>query len=129
MSLLQFLADTRGRHYYNLGSIIILQSTHVGKDHWPFSLCPVEPVLVWVGKLSLPDFWFDVIMTLDSCPSSQTPQASREQMAIAEFARSLLVIPKQLAVNAAQDATDLVAKLRAYHNDSQTKPERADLRW
>ncbi|VVC89107.1 unnamed protein product [Leptidea sinapis] len=34
---------------------------------------------------------------------------------------SLLVIPKTLAVNAARDATDLVAKLRAYHNSSQTK--------
>lgn len=42
-------------------------------------------------------------------------------MAIAEYAKSLLVIPKTLAVNAAKDATDLVAKLRAYHNSSQTK--------
>ena len=41
----------------------------------------------------------------------------------------MLVIPKQLAVNAAQDSTDLVAKLRAYHNTSQTKPERKDLKW
>jgi len=32
-------------------------------------------------------------------------------------------------VNAAQDSTDLVAKLRAYHNTSQTKPEHGDLRW
>jgi T-complex protein 1 subunit alpha len=30
-----------------------------------------------------------------------------------------LVIPKTLAVNAAKDSTDLVAKLRAYHNASQ----------
>ncbi|CAG8594269.1 4526_t:CDS:2 [Funneliformis caledonium] len=44
---------------------------------------------------------------------------SREQLAIAEFANSLLVIPKTLAVNAAKDSTDLVAKLRAYHNASQ----------
>jgi T-complex protein 1 subunit alpha len=29
------------------------------------------------------------------------------------------VIPKTLAVNAAQDATDLVAKLRAHHNAAQ----------
>lgn len=56
-------------------------------------------------------------------------QSSREQLAIAEFARSLLVIPKTLAVNAAQDATDLVAKLRAYHNSSITKPELVDLKW
>jgi len=52
----------------------------------------------------------------------------REQLAIAEFARSLLVIPKTLAVNAARDASDLVAKLRAYHNSSQTSPERKDLK-
>ncbi len=44
---------------------------------------------------------------------------TREQLAIAEFAEALLVIPKTLAVNAAQDATELVAKLRACHNDSQ----------
>lgn len=52
----------------------------------------------------------------------------REQLAIAEFAKSLLVIPRTLAVNAAQDASDLVAKLRAYHNTSQTKAEHADLK-
>jgi len=56
-------------------------------------------------------------------------QGSREQLAIAEFARSLLVIPKQLAVNAAQDSTELVAKLRAFHNKSQTSKEHSDLRW
>lgn len=50
-----------------------------------------------------------------------TTLSSREQLAIAEFARSLLVIPKTLAVNAAQDATSLVANLRAYQNSSQTK--------
>lgn len=56
-------------------------------------------------------------------------QSSREQLAIAEFARSLLIIPKTLAVNAAQDATDLVAKLRAYHNSSITKSDLVDLKW
>ncbi|KAL1508895.1 hypothetical protein ABEB36_003715 [Hypothenemus hampei] len=58
-----------------------------------------------------------------------TTLSSREQLAIAEFARSLLVIPKTLAVNAAKDATDLVAKLRAYHNSSQTKVEHANLKY
>ena len=58
-----------------------------------------------------------------------TSLGSREQLAIAEFARSLLVIPKQLAVNAAQDSTELVAKLRAFHNKSQTSKEHSDLRW
>jgi T-complex protein 1 subunit alpha len=43
----------------------------------------------------------------------------REQYAVQEFASSLLVIPKQLAVNAAKDSSDLVAKLRAAHAKSQ----------
>ena len=50
-------------------------------------------------------------------------------MAIAEFAQALLVIPKTLAVNAAQDSTDLIAKLRAFHNASQTMSEREGLKW
>lgn len=58
-----------------------------------------------------------------------TSLASREQLAIAEYANSLLVIPKMLAVNAAKDSTDLVAKLRAYHNASQTKVEHSKLKW
>ena len=41
--------------------------------------------------------------------------ASREQMAVLEFSESLLIIPKVLAVNAAKDATELVANLRANH--------------
>ncbi|MCO5556279.1 hypothetical protein L7F22_009825 [Adiantum nelumboides] len=48
-----------------------------------------------------------------------TTLGSREQLAIAEFAQALLVIPKTLAVNAAKDSTDLIAKLRAYHNAAQ----------
>jgi T-complex protein 1 subunit alpha len=43
----------------------------------------------------------------------------REQYAVEEFAGSLLVIPKQLAVNAAKDSSDLVAELRAAHARSQ----------
>ncbi|OXA51909.1 T-complex protein 1 subunit alpha [Folsomia candida] len=58
-----------------------------------------------------------------------TSLSSREQLAIAEFARSLLVIPKTLAMNAAQDAQDLVSKLRAYHNASQTKADQTHLKW
>ena len=46
--------------------------------------------------------------------------ASREQLAVAEFGDSLLVIPKTLAVNAGRDSTDLVAKLRTYHHTAQT---------
>lgn len=34
----------------------------------------------------------------------------------------MLVIPKTLAVNAAKDSTELVAKLRSYHNAAQQAP-------
>jgi T-complex protein 1 subunit alpha len=44
---------------------------------------------------------------------------SREQLAIGEFAQSLLIIPKTLAVNAAKDASELVAELRSRHALSQ----------
>jgi T-complex protein 1 subunit alpha len=44
---------------------------------------------------------------------------TREQLAIAEFSEALLVIPKTLAMNAAKDATDLIAKLRVFHNAAQ----------
>jgi len=54
---------------------------------------------------------------------------SREQLAIAAFAQSLLVIPKTLAVNGAFDATDLVAKLRAYHNTAQTNESKSAYKW
>lgn len=52
-----------------------------------------------------------------------TTVGSREQLAIAEFATALLVIPKTLAVNAAKDASDLIAKLRSYHAASQQVSE------
>eukprot|EP00455_Lapot_gusevi_P000271 TRINITY_DN1011_c0_g1_i1.p1 TRINITY_DN1011_c0_g1~~TRINITY_DN1011_c0_g1_i1.p1 ORF type:complete len:569 (+),score=246.66 TRINITY_DN1011_c0_g1_i1:69-1709(+) len=55
---------------------------------------------------------------------------TREQLAIAEFAQALLVIPRTLAVNGALDATDLVAQLRAYHTAAQTgNEEKADYKW
>jgi T-complex protein 1 subunit alpha len=44
---------------------------------------------------------------------------TREQLAIAEFSEALQIIPKTLAINAAKDATDLIAKLRVFHNASQ----------
>ncbi|XP_057827437.2 T-complex protein 1 subunit alpha isoform X2 [Cryptomeria japonica] len=56
-----------------------------------------------------------------------TTLGSREQLAIAEFAEALLIIPKVLAVNAAKDATELVAKLRAYHHSAQTKADKQNL--
>ncbi|OEL36487.1 T-complex protein 1 subunit alpha [Dichanthelium oligosanthes] len=53
-----------------------------------------------------------------------TTLGSREQLAIAEFAESMLIIPKVLSVNAAKDAAELVAKLRAYHHTAQTKADK-----
>jgi len=58
-----------------------------------------------------------------------TSVSSREQLAIAEFAHSLLVIPTTLANNAAQDSSELVAKLRAFHNEAQTNEARRHLKW
>ncbi len=49
-----------------------------------------------------------------------TTLETREQLAIEAFAEALLVIPKTLAVNAAKDSSDLVAKLRALHAKTLT---------
>jgi len=49
--------------------------------------------------------------------------ATREHLAVAEFAQALLVIPRTLSVNAAQDAIELVAKLRADHHAAQLDPK------
>lgn len=53
---------------------------------------------------------------------------SREQLAVAEFAEALLVIPKVLALNAAKDATELLAKLRMCHNAAQRQDVADDKR-
>ena len=90
--------------------------------------------LMSVSSLSLP---FSLLLPPPPPPSlrpspfppSLPCQSSREQLAVAEFAQALLTIPKTLAVNAAQDSTELVAKLRAFHNSSQTMPEREALKW
>jgi T-complex protein 1 subunit alpha len=54
---------------------------------------------------------------------------NREQLAVAAFAQSLLILPKTLCVNGAHDATELVAKLRAFHNAAQTDESKADYKW
>eukprot|EP01017_Pseudomicrothorax_dubius_P029746 TRINITY_DN364_c0_g2_i3.p1 TRINITY_DN364_c0_g2~~TRINITY_DN364_c0_g2_i3.p1 ORF type:complete len:549 (-),score=182.04 TRINITY_DN364_c0_g2_i3:89-1735(-) len=56
---------------------------------------------------------------------------TREQIAVAEFAEALTVIPKTLATNAALDATDLVAKLRVFHSSAQITddPAKRDFKW
>lgn len=81
------------------------------------SLCVIKRVLesnslVAGGgavEVSLSIFLDDYARTLES----------REQLAIAEFSEALLVIPKTLALNAAKDATDLIAKMRVFHNAAQ----------
>eukprot|EP00918_Siedleckia_nematoides_P098517 GHVU01215565.1.p1 GENE.GHVU01215565.1~~GHVU01215565.1.p1 ORF type:complete len:544 (+),score=136.04 GHVU01215565.1:1813-3444(+) len=52
---------------------------------------------------------------------------SRDQLAIAEFAQALEVIPKILATNAAKDSAELLAKLRSAHTISQRHSGNADL--
>lgn len=47
---------------------------------------------------------------------------TKEQIAVAEFAEALTIIPKILATNAAQDANELVSKLRVLHAKSQELP-------
>jgi len=54
---------------------------------------------------------------------------TREQLAIAAFSRALLIIPKTLAINGAFDATDLVAKLKTYHNAAQTSKGNEEYKW
>eukprot|EP01112_Ceratiomyxa_fruticulosa_P014602 TRINITY_DN419_c0_g1_i1.p1 TRINITY_DN419_c0_g1~~TRINITY_DN419_c0_g1_i1.p1 ORF type:complete len:546 (+),score=137.74 TRINITY_DN419_c0_g1_i1:800-2437(+) len=61
--------------------------------------------------------------------SYATTLGSREQLAIAEFAEAMLVIPKTLAVNAAQDATELVTHLRAHHHMAQTDSTKKNLQY
>lgn len=54
---------------------------------------------------------------------------SREQVVIQEYADALLVIPKTLAVNAAKDASELVAKLRSVHAKGQHSDDDSDLKY
>jgi T-complex protein 1 subunit alpha len=83
------------------------------------SLCVVKRMLesntLVVGggavEAALSVYLEDFAQTLDT----------REQVAVQEFAEALLVIPKTLAVNAAKDSSDLVAKLRSAHAKSQNR--------
>jgi len=56
---------------------------------------------------------------------------TKEQTAVGDFAEALLIIPKVLANNAAQDATELISKLRSIHYESQhTDDEKhKNLKW
>jgi len=53
--------------------------------------------------------------------------ATREQLAVKEFADALLVIPKTLANNAACDSMDLIAQLRTAHHAAQTEESKKNL--
>lgn len=56
--------------------------------------------------------------------SFATTIASREQLAIAEFAEALLALPKTLILNSGKDCIDLISRLRASHYAAQTaKPD------
>jgi len=58
-----------------------------------------------------------------------TSLGTREQLAVSNFAEALLIIPRILSVNAAHDATDLVAKLCAYHHSSQRTGGKSELKY
>jgi T-complex protein 1 subunit zeta len=60
---------------------------------------------------------------------ASTGVQGKAKLGVLAFAEALLVIPKTLAVNAAQDATDLVAKLCAFHHAAQTSADKADMRF
>lgn len=49
--------------------------------------------------------------------------ASKEQIPVMEFAEALLVIPRVLSTNAAQDTHDLLSKLTSIHKSVQANPE------
>lgn len=51
-----------------------------------------------------------------------TAMSSREQLAVAQYAEALMVIPRVLSVNAAKDATELVSVLKSYHYTAQHPP-------
>lgn len=48
---------------------------------------------------------------------------NKEQIAVAQFAEALTIIPKVLSLNAAQDASELLSKLRVAHNTVQTNKD------
>jgi len=54
---------------------------------------------------------------------------SRQQLPVTAYGQALLVIPKVLASNGAFDATDLVARLRAYHTAAQTREGKEHFKW
>ncbi len=70
-----------------------------------------------------------VTLSFPPSPLFSSQMASREQMAVLEFSESLLIIPKVLSVNAAKDATELVANLRANHYIAQHSPDQEHVKF
>lgn len=58
----------------------------------------------------------------DKHTSTSTSNKNINSTVIAEFAEALLVIPKQLSLNAALDATELISKLSFIHSTNQNNP-------
>jgi len=56
---------------------------------------------------------------------------TKEQIAIAEFAEGMMIIPKTLSMNAALNANELVCNLRKLHYVSQTRDDEKSraLKW
>jgi len=61
--------------------------------------------------------------------SYATSISSREQLAIAEFANALLVIPKTLAINGSLDSVELVSTLRSFHYAAQNSENDKNLKF
>ena len=56
-----------------------------------------------------------------------TAMSSREQLAVAQYAEALMVIPRVLSVNAAKDATELVSVLKSNHYTAQHPPAEGEV--
>ena len=54
---------------------------------------------------------------------------TKEQLAIAEFAESLLVIPKTLVINSSKDAAEMVSRLLVFHASAQKEEKNKDYIW
>ena len=104
--------DDAASPLFNFLCIVCSPASPSHSSHWLIRLSPTVSAGGGAVEAALSVYLEQYATTLDS----------REQLAIAEFADALLIIPKTLAVNAAKDATDLVAQLRAYHYTAQTKP-------
>jgi T-complex protein 1 subunit alpha len=96
------------------GGAAVETALHIYLEEWATSVVSIT----CIHFLSPCTFSSHTFLPLNP-PLTLTSQGSREQLAIAAFAASLLTIPKTLAVNAALDATELVAQLRNRHARSQ----------